>query len=60
MSHQGESSLQEFQYFLERLQFGVNKGLNNNLIPKIKKAIEINPNARDVKGEVLITFEIKE
>jgi hypothetical protein len=61
MSDQGESSLQEFQHFFKRLQFGINKGLNNNLITtEIKKAVEINPNAKDVKREVLITFEIKE
>jgi hypothetical protein len=27
MSHQGESLLQEFQHFLERLQSRINKGL---------------------------------
>jgi hypothetical protein len=58
MSHQGESLLQEFQHFLERLQFRINKGLDNNLVTtKIKKAIELHPNARDVKNEVFITFD---
>jgi hypothetical protein len=61
MSHQGESLLQEFQHFLERLQSKINKGLNNNLIiTNIKKAIEIHPNARDVKKKILIMFEIWE
>jgi len=61
MSHQGGSSLQKFQHFLKRLQFGINKGLDNNLITtKIKKAVEIDPNVRDVKKEVLTTFEIRE
>jgi hypothetical protein len=61
MSHQGESSLQKFQHFLEKLQSEINKGLNNNLIiAKIKKVVEIHPNAKDVKKNVLIMFEIKE
>jgi hypothetical protein len=61
MSHQGESLLQKFQFFLERLQFEINKGLNNNLITtEIKKVVEIHPNATDVKKKVLTVFEIKE
>ncbi len=35
--------------------------MDNNLITtKIKKAVEIDPNVRDVKKEVLTTFEIRE
>jgi hypothetical protein len=38
MSHQGESSLQEFQHFKKKIQFGINKGLDNNSITiEIKK-----------------------
>ncbi len=59
MSHQGESLLQEFQHFSERLQFGINKGLDNNLVTiDIKKAMEVHLNARDVKKEVLTIIEI--
>jgi hypothetical protein len=32
MSHQGESSLQKFQHVIEWLQYGINKGLDNNLL----------------------------
>jgi hypothetical protein len=61
MSHQGRSSLHEFQCFLERLQYGINKGLNNNLITiEIKKVIKVDLNAREVKKEVPTTFKIKE
>jgi len=61
MSHQGESLLQEFQHFLERLQSRINKRLDNNLVKtKIKKVVKLHPNARDVEKEFLITFEIKE
>jgi hypothetical protein len=61
MSHQGEILLQEFQHFLERLQSKINKGLNNNLITiDIKKAVEIHPNARDVKKKIFTMFEIWE
>ncbi len=50
-----------FNIFFKRLQYGINKGLDNNLIiTKVKKAVKINHNARDVKKEVIITFEIKE
>jgi len=53
--------LQKFQHFLEGLQFRINKGLNSNLITiEIKKTIEVDHNAGDVKKEVFITFEIKE
>ncbi len=52
--------MQKF-HFLEGLQFRINKGLNNNLITiEIKKTIEVDHNAGDVKKEVFITFEIKE
>jgi len=45
----------------EKLQFRINKGLDNNLITTyIKKVVEVHPNARDVKKEVPITFEIRE
>jgi hypothetical protein len=61
MSHQGESLLQEFQHFLERLQSKINKGLGSNLVKtKIKKIIKLRPNARDVGKKILVTFEIKE
>jgi hypothetical protein len=61
MSHQGESELQEFQSFFLKLQFGINKGLNNNLATiEIKKVIEIDLNTREVKKEILVAFEIKE
>jgi hypothetical protein len=61
MSRQGESLLQEFQHFLERLQFGINKGLNSNLVTiTTKKIMEIHLNVRDVKKEVLTTFQIKD
>jgi hypothetical protein len=61
MSHQGESLLQEFQHFLERLQYGINKGLDNNLVTiDIKKAMEVHLNVKDVKKKVLTTFEIKD
>jgi hypothetical protein len=60
MPHQGGSLLYEFQCFLERLQDGINKGLDNNLVTiEIKKVIEVNPNAREVKKEVPTTFKIK-
>ncbi len=53
--------MQNFQYFLEGLQFRINKGLDSNLITiEIKKTIEVDHNAGDVKKEVFITFEIKE
>jgi hypothetical protein len=59
MSHQGEGLLQKFQHFIERLQSGINKGLDNNLVAiQIKKAVEVHPNSRDVKKKVLTTFEI--
>ncbi len=39
----------------------INKGLDNNLATtKIKKAIEVDPNAKEVDWKVLTTFEIKE
>jgi len=61
MSHQSESSIQEFQHFLKRLYSRINKGLDNNLITtKSKKVVEVHLNAKDVKKEVLITFEIRE
>ncbi len=61
MSHQGESSLQQFPHFLKRLQYGINKGLDNNLITiEIKNAFEIDHNARDLKKKILTTFEIRE
>jgi phosphatidate phosphatase PAH1 len=61
MSHHSESSMQEFQHILKILQSRINKKLNSNLIiVKIKNAIEVHLNARDVKKEVIITFEIKE
>jgi len=61
MSHQGGSSLHEFQCFLGRLQYGINKGLDNKLVTiEIKKVIEVDPNAREVKKEVPTTFKIKE
>jgi hypothetical protein len=61
MSHQGESLLQEFQHFLERLQSGINKGLDNNLVTiYIKKAMEVHLNVRDVKKKIPTTFEIKD
>jgi hypothetical protein len=61
MSHPSESSLQEFEHFIERLYFGINKRLDNNLITtKIKKVKEVNLNVRDMKKEVLTTFEIRE
>jgi hypothetical protein len=61
MSHQDESSLQKFQHLKKRLLFRINKRLDNNLITiEIKKAIKVDPNARDVTKEVLIKFEIKE
>ncbi len=60
MSHQGESSLQEFQHFLERLHSKINKESNNILITtKIKKVVDIHPNAKDVKKKILM-FEIRE
>jgi hypothetical protein len=50
MSRQGESSLQEFQHFLESLYFRINKRLNSNLITiEINKVVEVHLNARDVK-----------
>jgi hypothetical protein len=53
--------LQKFQYFLKRVQFGINKGLEVNLATtKIKKEVEVDFDAREVKIEVLITLEIKE
>jgi hypothetical protein len=53
--------LQEFQSFFFKLQFGINKGLNNNLATiEIKKVIEIDLNTREVKKEILVAFEIKE
>jgi len=37
-------------FFLERLQYGINKGLDNNLVTiEIHKVIEVDPNAREVK-----------
>jgi hypothetical protein len=43
------------------LQFGTNKGLDNNLITtEIKEVIEIHPNSRDMKKKVITTFEIME
>jgi hypothetical protein len=61
MSHQGESLFQKFEHFLKILQFGINKGLDNNFVTiNIKKVVEVHPNVRDVKKEILITFEIKD
>ncbi len=41
--------------------FRINKWLDNNLvIIEFKKTVEVDHNARDVKKEVLITFEIRE
>jgi hypothetical protein len=60
MSHQGESLLQEFQHFLERLQYGINKGLDNNLVTiDIKKAMEVHLNVKDVKKEVKLHLKLK-
>ncbi len=43
------------------MQFGTNKGLDNNLITtEIKEVIEIHPNSRDMKKKVITTFEIME
>ncbi len=53
--------MQEFQCFLERLQTRFNKGLGTNLvIMDIMKEIKVNSNAREVKINIPITFEIKE
>jgi len=61
MSHQGESLFQEFGHLFKRLQFGINKGLDNNFVTiNIKKVVEVHLNVRDVKKEILITFEIKD
>lgn len=50
-----------FNVFLERLQFGINKGLKIYLpTTQIKKEIELDYNAREVKIKVFATFEIKE
>jgi hypothetical protein len=48
-------------FFLERLQYGINKGLDNNLVTiEIKNVIEVNPNAMEVKKEIPTTFKITE
>ncbi len=61
MSHQVKILLQEFQFFLERLQYWIDMGLEINLVTiDIKKEIEIDFNAREVKIEIPITFDIKE
>jgi hypothetical protein len=61
MSYEVRSLLHEFQCFLERLQFGVNRGLEvYSAITKIKKEIKIDYNAREVKIKVFAKFEIKE
>ncbi len=61
MSHQIKSYLQNFQYFLKRVQFGINKGLELFLATtEIKKEVEINFDAIEVKIEVPITLEMKE
>jgi hypothetical protein len=61
MSYHVGSFLQEFQCFLKRLQFGINKGLEIYLATtKIKKEVEIDYNAREVKIFFFATFEIKE
>jgi hypothetical protein len=53
--------MQEFQHVLKILQSRINKKLNSNLITiKIKNAIEVHLNARDMEKEVIITFEIRE
>jgi hypothetical protein len=60
MSYEVRSLLHEFQCFVERLQFGINKGLEIYLATtKIKKEIEIDYNAREVKIIFFATFEIK-
>ncbi len=60
-SHHSESSMQKFQHILKILQSRINKKLNSNLIiAKIKNVVKVHLNAKDVKKEVIITFEIRE
>jgi len=53
--------MQKFQHILKILQSRINKKLNSNLIiAKIKNVVKVHLNAKDVKKEVIITFEIRE
>jgi hypothetical protein len=60
MSHQIKF-VAKVSIFLERLQTRINKGLGTYLVTMdIMKEIKVDSNAREVKIEIPITFEIKE
>ncbi len=53
--------MQKFQCCFFKILYGISKGLDSNLVTtKIKKAIEVDPNEKEVDKEILTTFEIKE
>ncbi len=57
MSQEVGSSLQKFESFLERLQNGINKGLDGELVAYKIKEVKVK---REEEVEVLPTIETKE
>jgi hypothetical protein len=58
MSYEAKSSLQKFESFIKRLQSGINKGLDGELVASKIKEVEVKK--EEEVEVVLLAFTIKE